>query len=43
MASAQAVAGLAGINGIVTDPAGKTVPNAAVVVSNPARGIERNL
>lgn len=41
--SAQVVAGLGGISGVVQDPSGAVVPNARVTVSNPARGITRNL
>jgi outer membrane receptor for ferrienterochelin and colicin len=42
-AMAQAVAGMGGISGVVRDPSGATVPGAQVVVSNPAKGIQRTM
>src|SRR5580692_849923 len=33
--------GLAGISGVVKDPAGASIPNAKVVISSDARGIDR--
>lgn len=40
---AQAVAGLGGISGVVRDGTGAVVPNASVLVANPAKGIRREL
>lgn len=40
---AQSAGGVAGISGVVKDATGSVVPNAAVVVSNPAQGVTRNL
>jgi hypothetical protein len=40
---AQAVAGMGGISGVVRDSSGATVPGAQVVISNPSKGITRNL
>lgn len=40
---AQAAGGVAGISGVVRDASGAVVPNAAVVVSNDAQGLTRNL
>ncbi len=31
------------ISGTVTDPEGKAVPNASIIISNPATGLKRNL
>ena len=42
-ALAQTAAGLGAITGSVRDASGASIPNAAVVVSNPSRGINRNL
>jgi len=42
-AMAQAVAGMGGISGVVRDPSGATVPGAQVVISNPAKGIQRTM
>lgn len=42
-ASGQSLAGLAAINGTVIDPAGSTVSNAKVTVSNSSLGIDRVL
>jgi len=42
-ALAQSTAGLAGISGVVRDATGAVIPNAKVVVSNPSKGIVRNL
>lgn len=40
---AQTAAGVGGLTGVVIDPAGATVPQAHVVVSNDALGIHREL
>jgi hypothetical protein len=42
-ASAQSLAGLGAINGVVRDASGAVVPAAKVVVSNAQNGIRRNL
>jgi Carboxypeptidase regulatory-like domain/TonB dependent receptor len=41
--AAQAVAGLAGISGVVRDATGSAVPKATVTVSNELKGIRRTL
>ncbi|MCC7157442.1 MAG: TonB-dependent receptor [Bryobacterales bacterium] len=40
---AQAAAGLSAITGVVRDPSGAVVPAADVVLSNPAKGIRRQM
>jgi hypothetical protein len=40
---AQAVAGVAGISGVVHDPTGAVVPGVPVVVANESQGLSRNL
>ena len=42
-AFAQSTAGLASISGVVRDASGAVIPKARVVVSNPSKGIARNL
>jgi outer membrane receptor protein involved in Fe transport len=42
-ASAQSVAGLGALTGVVTDSSGATVPGAEVIVSNDQKGIRRTL
>src|SRR4051794_38537131 len=42
-AFAQSAAGVGTISGQVRDASGSAVPNAKVLVSNPSRGIVRNL
>jgi Carboxypeptidase regulatory-like domain len=42
-ALAQSGAGLGSISGLVQDATGSSVPNAAVVVTDEAKGIRRNL
>jgi outer membrane receptor protein involved in Fe transport len=41
--SAQVVAGLGGISGVVQDQTGAVVPNAKISVANPSKGIQRTL
>ncbi|MBK7926346.1 MAG: TonB-dependent receptor [Bryobacterales bacterium] len=42
-ASAQAIAGMGGVSGVVRDASGAVVPEAAVVVANESKGIRREL
>lgn len=41
--SAQAIAGLGAVSGVVRDASGATVPDARVVIENPSKGIRRAL
>lgn len=43
VASAQAVAGMGGVSGVVRDSSGAVVPEASVVVANESKGIRREL
>ena len=40
---AQSAGGVAGISGVVKDPAGASIPNAKVVISSDARGVIRSV
>jgi len=43
VASAQAIAGMGGVSGVVRDASGAVVPEAAVIVANESKGIRREL